>query len=160
MCCILGLLLPFDLVVWDLVVFVDADLLFVGFVSLCEFCRLIFSPYDASVKEDTFLLCQEPKGVADVFLGWLFFHSFSCCLHFVVVVKSFWWARCIFNVGGESCIFVGGTMSNAVQCRLNSVNFASFLSPYLYPFFILRAPTPSFVAGRTTVTVAVTVAVS
>ncbi len=126
MCCILGLLLPFDLVVWDLVVFVDADLLFVGFVSLCEFCCLVFSSYDASVKEGTFLLCQEPKGVADVFWGWLFFHSFSCCLRFIVVVKSFRWARCNFDVGGESCIFVGGTMFKAVQCRLNSVNLSVF----------------------------------
>ena len=48
-------------------VFVDADLLFVGFVTLCKFCCLVFSPYDASVEEGTFLLCQEPKGVADVF---------------------------------------------------------------------------------------------
>ncbi len=114
MCCILSLLLPFDLVVREFEVFVVADLLFVGFVSLCEFCPLIFSPYDASVEEGTFLLCQEPKGVADVFLGWLFFHSFSCCLRFIAVVKSFRWARCIFDVGGESCIFVGGTLSNAV----------------------------------------------
>ena len=74
MCCILGLLPPFDLVVRELMVFVDADSLFVGFVS---FCRLDFSPYDASVKEGTFLLCQEPMGVADMFLGGLFFH-FLC----------------------------------------------------------------------------------
>ncbi len=160
MCRILGLLLPFNLVVRELVVFVDADSLFVGFVSFCEFCCLVFSPYDASVKEGTLLLCQEPKGVADVFLCWLFFHLFLCCLRFIVVVKLFRWARCVFDVGGESCIFVGGTMSNAVHCRLNSINFVSFLSLYLYPFFILRAPTPSFVAGCATVTVAVTVAVS
>ena len=129
MCRILCLLLPFDLVVRELMVFVDADSLFVGFVS---FCRLVFSPYDASVKEGTFLLCQEPKGVADVFLGGLFFHLFLCCLRFILVVKSFRWAQCIFNVGGESCIFVGGNLFKAVQCRLNSVIFVSFLSPYLY----------------------------
>ena len=87
MCHILGLLLPFDLVVRKLVVFVDADSLFVGFVSLCEFCRLVFSPYDASVKKGTFLLCQEPKGVADVFWGWLFFHSFA--------------AACILSLSGN-----------------------------------------------------------
>ncbi len=67
MCRILGLLLPFDLVVQELVVFVNAYSLFVGFVSLCEFCCLVFSPHDASVEEGTFLVCQEPKGVADVF---------------------------------------------------------------------------------------------
>ncbi len=159
-CRILGLLLPFELVVRELMVFVDADLLFVGFVSLCKFCRLIFSPCDASVEEGTLLLCQEPKGVADVFLGGLFFHSFLCCLHSIVIVKSFRWAWCISDVGGESGIFVGGNMYKAVQCRLSSVIFVSFLSPYLYPFIILRAPTPSFVAGCATVTVAATVAVS
>ena len=36
MCRILGLLLPFELVVWELMVFVDADSLFVGFVSLAS----------------------------------------------------------------------------------------------------------------------------
>ncbi len=98
--------------------------------------------------------------MADVFLGGSFFHSFSCCLRSIVVVKSFRWARCIFDVGGESGIFVGGNMVKAVQCKLSSVICVSFLSPYLYPFFILRAPTPSFVAGCATVAVAATAAVS
>jgi hypothetical protein len=48
-CRILGLLLPFELVVRELMVFVDANSLFVGFVSLCEFSRLVFCPRDASV---------------------------------------------------------------------------------------------------------------
>ena len=98
--------------------------------------------------------------MVDVFLGGLFFHSFLCCLRSIVVVKSFRWARCIFDVGGESGIFVGGNMFKAVQCRLISVIFVSFLSPYLYPFFILQAPTSSFIAGCATVTVTATVAVS
>jgi len=46
---ILGLLLPFELVVREVMVFDDANSLFVGFVSLCEFSRLVFSPCDASV---------------------------------------------------------------------------------------------------------------
>jgi len=141
-------------------VFVDANSLFVGFVSLCEFSRLVFSPCDASVKEGTFLLCQEPKGVADVCLCGSFFHSFLCCLCSIVIVKSFRWARCIFDVGGESGIFVGVNMFNAFQCKLSSVIFVSFLSLYLCPFFILRAPTPSFVADCSAVDVAVTAAVS
>ena len=66
----------------------------------------------------------------------------------------------IFDVGGESGIFVGVNMFKAVQCKLSSVIFVSFLSPYLYPLFILRAPTPSFIAGCATVAVAATAAVS
>ena len=98
--------------------------------------------------------------MADVLLGGSFFYSFLCCLRSIIVVRSFMWTQCIFNVGGESSIFVGGNMFKAVQFKLSSVIFVSFLSPYLDPFFILEAPTPSFIAGCATVAVAATAAVS
>jgi len=70
--------------------------------------------------------------VADVFLGGLFFHSFSCCLRSIVVVKFFRWARCIFDVGGESGIFVGGNMVKAVHffARVCVANVLSSLGDY------------------------------
>jgi len=45
---ILGLLFPLELMVRELMIFVDSNSLFVGFVSLREFCHLVFSPCDAS----------------------------------------------------------------------------------------------------------------
>jgi hypothetical protein len=98
--------------------------------------------------------------VADVFWGGSFFRSFSCCLHSIIIVRLFrWTCRCIFDVDEEFVIFVGGNMFKAVQFKLGSIIFVSFLSPYLNPFFILRAPTPSFVAGCAAVNVAATAAV-
>ena len=97
--------------------------------------------------------------MVDVFLGGSFFHSFLCCLHSIVIVRLFRWTRCIFDVGGESFIFVGGNMFKAVQFKLSSFIFVSFFPPYLNPFFILQAPMPSFVAGCFTVAVAATAAV-
>jgi hypothetical protein len=86
--------------------------------------------------------------VADMFLGGSFFHAFSCRQRPIDVGRSFRWTWCIFDVGGESFIFVGGNLLfKSTQFKLSSFSFVSFLSPYLNLFFTIRAPAPSFVTG-------------
>ena len=91
--------------------------------------------------------------MADMLLGGSFFHAFSCRQRPIVVGGSFRWTWCIFDVGGESFIFVGGNLFKATQFKLSSFSFVSFLSPYLNPFFTIQAPVPSFVTGCQAVTV-------
>ena len=85
--------------------------------------------------------------MADMFLGGSFFQAFSCRQCPIVVGRLFRWTWCIFDVGGESFIFVGGNLFKATQFKLSSFSFVSFLPPYLNPFFTIRAPMPSFVTG-------------
>ena len=89
LCRILSLLFPFELVVWEVVIFVDAHTLFICCVSLRHLCRFVFSACDASLKECTFLLCQESKCMADVFLGGSLFLVCSFRQRSIVVGKSF-----------------------------------------------------------------------
>ena len=126
---------------------VDADALFVGFVSLCKLSGFIFCPYDAWFLESAFLLCQEPKGVADMFLGGSFLLEVLCCQHPIVIGNLFRWTWCIFDVGGESFVFVGGNIFKANQFKLSCFSFVGFSVPYLNPILAIQAPAPSVVTG-------------
>ena len=48
--------------------------------------------------------------MADMFLGGSFFHAFLCRKRPIVIGRSFRWTWCIYDVGGESFIFVGGNL--------------------------------------------------
>ena len=86
--------------------------------------------------------------MANMFLG----ETFGCvafgCLCFVVVGRKSGWTWCVFDVGGESNIFVGGNQVNASsQINLSSFRFVSFPAFYFNPFLIIQARALSFVAG-------------
>ena len=83
----------------------------------------------------------------DMFLGGTF-GAFGCQCFFVGGRKSRW-TWCVFDVGAESGIFVGGNLVNASSnVSLSSFSFVSFPALNFNPFSIIRACAPSFVAGR------------
>ena len=78
--------------------------------------------------------------------------AFGCvafgCQCFVAGGRKSGWTWCVFDVGGESVIFVGGNLVNASSnVNLSSFSFVSFPALYLDPFLIIRARAPSFIAG-------------
>ena len=87
--------------------------------------------------------------MADMFWGGMFGRVAFGCQCFVLGGRKSGWTRCVFDVGEESGIFVGGNLVNASsQINLSSFRFVSFPALYLDPFLIIRACAPSFVAGR------------
>ncbi len=87
--------------------------------------------------------------MADMFLDGMFGRVAFGCQRFVVWGRKSGWTRCVFNVDGESDIFVGGNLfSTSSQINLHSFRFVRFHARYLNPFLIIRTRAPSFVAGR------------
>ena len=85
--------------------------------------------------------------MADMFLGLSFLLAVLCRQRPIVIGKLFRSTRCIFDVGGESFIFVGGNMFKVSQFKLICFSFVSFPAPYLNPIFTIKAPALSAVTG-------------
>ncbi len=86
--------------------------------------------------------------MVDMFVGGTFGRVAFGCQCFVVGGRKSEWTWCVFDVGGESNIFVVGNLVNASsQINLSSFRFVSFPALYLNPFLIIRARALSFVAG-------------
>ena len=86
--------------------------------------------------------------MADMFWGGMFGRVAFGCQCFVIGGRMSGWTRCVFGVGGESNIFVGGNLVNASsQINLSNFSIVSFPALYLNSFLIIRARAPSFVAG-------------
>ena len=64
--------------------------------------------------------------MADVFLGGSFFHSFSCCLRSIIVVRSFRWTQLIFDVGEESVYLLGVTCLRLFSLKLVALSLLVF----------------------------------
>jgi len=79
---ILGLLFPLELMVRELIVFVNANLLFVGFVSLCEFCCLVFSPCVMLLSKEALSGCARSRRVRRTcfWMGRIFTHFRAACV--------------------------------------------------------------------------------
>ena len=87
--------------------------------------------------------------MTDMFWGGALGRAEFGCQCFVVGGRKSGWTWCVFNVSGESVIFVEGNLVNASsKVNLSSFSFVSIPALYLNPFLIIRARAPSFVAGR------------
>ena len=93
--------------------------------------------------------------MADMFLGGSFVLVAFGCQHFVVGGRKLRWTWCVFNVGGENVIFVGGNMFSVRRnVNLSSVSFVCIPAVHLNPSLIIPARAPSFVASPRAVAVA------
>ena len=74
--------------------------------------------------------------MTNMFLGGTF-GAFGCQC-FIVGGRKSGWTQCVFDVGGESVIFVGGNLVNASStANLSSFSFVIFPALNFNPFLII-----------------------